>query len=556
MSRALDALLSGVRKIFNNGVEQTTTSAVDLIGANWDTAYNPNTGRLEIQATNAVDLGAITRTLWVDAGYGGGSSDGTQGKPYTTIQDALDQVPVTATANYNLTQILVAPGTYSGNPEVLANQQVVITALSGNNSPLNPPSCPVIMTGHFVWTLSAGAAGLSVLTVRGVQFDGINIAATAVASSPVLEFTGCSLTGAVSATGTYSAAATLVGCACTDIALPDASVIGLQNSIVSGELTMGTVLQATNTTFQGVLNLQTFVVMRECSITNTATFSIAAGALTLIDDSTLRYAALSGILPAPTEPSGGNVWQGGAGYYNFQHTVRYTTGDVTADLGDETIYVNPGSGNTKTVTLPDASMFAASTADTVGGISHTPARRIVVKNVCPETSTVLVVASGTDKMDGAASASTHFLLPMASVELVPYYDGANWNWASNGKINKTHAQDLTQSTENAGIFSDKLQFVSGNLNGWYRVDWDGVSSVDNVDTICGVQLVNDTTSTLLGTLHLSGTSTDINWRVGGTAFVQFSSGVSTTLKVQFRRESGTGNAIFENATLTVQRAWA
>ena len=64
-----------------------------------------------------VDAKAATDEKWVDGSYAGGDSDGTEAKPYTTIQDAVDN-----TAAYGL--VHVAPGTYSTGGKTLEGHKV------------------------------------------------------------------------------------------------------------------------------------------------------------------------------------------------------------------------------------------------------------------------------------------------------------------------------------------------------------------------------------------------------------------------------------------------
>lgn len=59
-----------------------------------------------------------TDEKWVDGGYSGGDSDGSEAKPYTTIQDAVDD-----TAAYGL--VHVAPGTYATGGTKLSGHDVV-----------------------------------------------------------------------------------------------------------------------------------------------------------------------------------------------------------------------------------------------------------------------------------------------------------------------------------------------------------------------------------------------------------------------------------------------
>ena len=61
---------------------------------------------------------AATDEKWVDGSYAGGDSDGTEAKPYTTIQDAVDH-----TAAYGL--VHVAPGTYATGGTTLSGHKVV-----------------------------------------------------------------------------------------------------------------------------------------------------------------------------------------------------------------------------------------------------------------------------------------------------------------------------------------------------------------------------------------------------------------------------------------------
>lgn len=64
-----------------------------------------------------VDAKVAADERWVDGSYAGGDSDGTEAKPYTTIQDAVDH-----TAAYGL--VHVAPGTYSTGGTTLSGHTV------------------------------------------------------------------------------------------------------------------------------------------------------------------------------------------------------------------------------------------------------------------------------------------------------------------------------------------------------------------------------------------------------------------------------------------------
>jgi len=64
-----------------------------------------------------VDAKAAVDEKWVDASYAGGDSDGSEAKPYTTIQDAVDH-----TAAYGL--VHVAPGIYSTGGVTLEGHKV------------------------------------------------------------------------------------------------------------------------------------------------------------------------------------------------------------------------------------------------------------------------------------------------------------------------------------------------------------------------------------------------------------------------------------------------
>lgn len=65
----------------------------------------------------AVNAKTATDEKWVDGSYAGGDSDGSEAKPYTTIQDAVDH-----TAAYGL--VHVAPGTYATGGVTLAGHTV------------------------------------------------------------------------------------------------------------------------------------------------------------------------------------------------------------------------------------------------------------------------------------------------------------------------------------------------------------------------------------------------------------------------------------------------
>lgn len=65
----------------------------------------------------AVNAKTATDEKWVDGSYAGGDSDGSEAKPYTTIQDAVDQ-----TAAYGL--VHVAPGTYATGGTTLSGHNV------------------------------------------------------------------------------------------------------------------------------------------------------------------------------------------------------------------------------------------------------------------------------------------------------------------------------------------------------------------------------------------------------------------------------------------------
>ena len=65
----------------------------------------------------AVNAKAATDEKWVDGSYAGGDSDGSEAKPYTTIQDAVDH-----TAAYGL--VHVAPGIYSTGGVTLSGHSV------------------------------------------------------------------------------------------------------------------------------------------------------------------------------------------------------------------------------------------------------------------------------------------------------------------------------------------------------------------------------------------------------------------------------------------------
>lgn len=67
--------------------------------------------------TVTVTAKAATDEKWVDASYAGGDSDGTEAKPYTTIQDAVDH-----TAAYGL--VHVAEGTYATGGVTLSGHSV------------------------------------------------------------------------------------------------------------------------------------------------------------------------------------------------------------------------------------------------------------------------------------------------------------------------------------------------------------------------------------------------------------------------------------------------
>lgn len=67
--------------------------------------------------TVTVTATAATDEKWVDASYAGGDSDGSEAKPYTTIQDAVDN-----TAAYGL--VHVAEGTYATGGVTLAGHNV------------------------------------------------------------------------------------------------------------------------------------------------------------------------------------------------------------------------------------------------------------------------------------------------------------------------------------------------------------------------------------------------------------------------------------------------
>lgn len=67
--------------------------------------------------TVTVTAKAATDEKWVDGSYAGGDSDGSEAKPYTTIQDAVDH-----TAAYGL--VHVAPGTYATGGVTLSGHSV------------------------------------------------------------------------------------------------------------------------------------------------------------------------------------------------------------------------------------------------------------------------------------------------------------------------------------------------------------------------------------------------------------------------------------------------
>ena len=67
--------------------------------------------------TVTVNAQVATAEKWVDASYAGGDSDGSEAKPYTTIQDAVDN-----TAAYGL--VHVAEGTYATGGVTLAGHNV------------------------------------------------------------------------------------------------------------------------------------------------------------------------------------------------------------------------------------------------------------------------------------------------------------------------------------------------------------------------------------------------------------------------------------------------
>jgi len=68
-------------------------------------------------ATVTVTAKAATDEKWVDGSYAGGDSDGSETRPYTTIQDAVDH-----TAAYGL--VHVAPGTYATGGTTLSGHTV------------------------------------------------------------------------------------------------------------------------------------------------------------------------------------------------------------------------------------------------------------------------------------------------------------------------------------------------------------------------------------------------------------------------------------------------
>ena len=84
----------------------------DLVGDNGAWITPPGT-----TSNVVVNARAASAETWVDGSYAGGDSDGTSAKPYTTIQDAVNN-----TAAYGL--VHVAPGTYATGGTTLSGHSV------------------------------------------------------------------------------------------------------------------------------------------------------------------------------------------------------------------------------------------------------------------------------------------------------------------------------------------------------------------------------------------------------------------------------------------------
>jgi len=486
----------------------------------------------------------------VDAAYAGGAgaSDGTIGRPFTTLQDAIDAAGTVVAVDVTATQIVVAPGTYTENPQVLANQQLHITGWAPgthvstafvNQIPL------VAIDGHFVWNLNAGSAGSSYLRIDGLKFDGINISSVSPASTPLLVLGGGRSTAAISSSAFAGACAFDRTTFDADVVLDGAAFVAVNDSAFATDLTVST-LVGSGISVLGTLT-QTGAVLELMNSTISA-LAVASGATVILDDLTLRYLAFTGGLPTPAS-AGANVWRGSAGYYQLQHTVRQETANFQADLGDEMLVVGATG---VVVTLPAAAIFAAAGDETNDGTTRRATRHLIIKCNADANSVAGVLPSGTDLINGQ---STLYVSGGSGVTLVPVLQSTGpdvWSWECiDNKSVELWIETSTGDTSTSGTYADIFEFFIPGF-GSYKLHWEVTGDVSVSDTYLQVQLWDDTNTTQLGPDPIDGGNTSRTFSMTGTTFFN-GAGNSITAKLQFKRAAGTGNAHYSHAVVHLER---
>lgn len=522
-----------------------------------------NPGRF-IRMLGDVNLVA-SRTLFVDGGYTGVVTDGSLNAPYKTISAAIAAVPAVSAANgVEIWQILVAPRSYAESLTIPVNRQIVLAPWKSPRNQLSavPLGSPAI-TGDVTWVISGGVAGTSSFSLQNFFIDQFFIDATVAPVSTVVgEIVNCIGNTVSMSAGTFPATGVIYlertqffGA----FNVPTANVVSRESDLLTA-FTCGTLLDYVSK-FSGAITCATVgskVMQFVATRFGVGASFVNANADIIFDAIAARNAANAGILNTPASGVA-NLWRSGvAGYYSAQHTVRYSTANVAANLGDEYIAMDPAAATTITVTLPAAAVFADAANETNGAVARRPTRHLIVRNVAASGGTGIVAFAtlGTDDIDRAA-ATGFILLAGEFVLLVPVLIGAVWSWMplQRDARNYFSALVLARTTTSSVAYVTKTTLTTPALRGTYRVGWSSVIDQALTSDETFVRLQNTTDAVTVGVERIEEMQDPVN-RIpaGGFGEVTFT-GAAKTFEIQFHTTTGAGTAGIQDARIELWRVF-